>query len=69
MGPVLPKGQSPNVHISEICARVAIPAAQHMMHQLLYRGWVRKRLIKDKHYSSSCNISASMSSLTGKKKF
>lgn len=68
MGPVLPKGQSQYVHISETCARVAVPAAQHMMCQLLYIGWVRKRLIKDKLYSSPCNISASLSSFTEKKK-
>lgn len=65
MGPGLPKGQSQYVHISETCARVAVPAAQHMMCQLLYIGWVRKRLIKDK--LSPCNISASLSSLTEKK--
>lgn len=56
------------VHISERCARVAIPAVQHMMCQLLYIGWVRKRLIKDKHYSSPCNISATLASFTGENK-
>lgn len=68
MGPVLPKGQSQYVHVSDTCARVAVPAAQHMMCQLLYIGWVRKRFIKEKHYSSAGNISASLSSFTPKKK-
>lgn len=67
MGPVLPKGRSQDVHVSDTCARVAVPAAQHMMCQLLYIGWVRKRLIKEKSYSSACNISASLSGFTPKK--
>lgn len=37
-----------------------------MMCQLLYIGWVRKRLIKEKSYSSACNISASLSGFTPK---
>lgn len=64
MGPVLPKGQSQYVHLSDRCASVAVTAAQHMMCQVLYIGRVRKRLIKEKGYSSACNISASLSGST-----
>lgn len=62
------KGQSRYTHVSDTCARVAVPAAQHMMCQLLYIEWVRKRLIKQKRYSSACNISAFLSSFTLEKK-